>query len=318
MYTDNILISVIIPVYNAERYLKESIESVLNQTYPNKEIIIVDDCSSDTSFEIAKSFQSDLVQVYKLNKNSGQSATSNYGITKSKGSFIKLFDADDLMNKEHLMDQYLAIKDQPSHIAAGQIKRFFNNDLNTALHEPLANWSNLPPLEWLLIDYGKGLGMMQCGMFLIPREILVQSGYWDPSISMINDFEFFPRLLFLSEKIIFTEKALVYYRSGNKGSLSNHLSIKSLESAHRALKKTSALILSKENSQRSKQILAMYWGDWAYTFYGLHAKLYRSAILEYKKLSGKEYRPKNSGYTKISDLIIGWKLTKKIKNYLSK
>ncbi|NMN35335.1 glycosyltransferase family 2 protein [Pedobacter sp. SG918] len=312
------LISIVIPVYNTENFLKDAIESILRQTYSNKEIIIIDDCSTDKSFEIAKSYESDIVKVFKMPQNSGQSAASNYGITKSKGSFIKLFDADDLMNKEHLMDQYLAIKHQPSHIAAGQIKRFFNNDLNTALHEPLANWSNLSPLEWLLIDNGKGLGMMQCGMFLIPREILVQSGYWDTSISMMNDFEFFPRLLFLSEKIIFTEKALVYYRSGNKGSLSNHLSDKALESAHQALIKTSNLILSKETSKRSAQILAMYWSDWAYIFYGLNAELYKSAVSEYKKLTGKEYSPKNSGYTKISDLIIGWKLTKKIKNYLSK
>jgi glycosyltransferase involved in cell wall biosynthesis len=310
------LISIIIPVYNAEQFLKESIKSVLDQTYPNKEIIIVDDCSSDSSFEIAKSFQSNLVQVYKLNHNSGQSAASNYGIEMSKGAFIKLFDADDLMNKEHLMDQYLAIKDHPSYIAAGQIKRFFNNDLNTALHEPLANWCNLTPLEWLLIDNGKGLGMMQCGMFLIPKEILVKSGYWDPSISMTNDFEFFPRLLFLSEKIIFTETAVVFYRSGNKGSLSNHLSTKSLESAYQALIKTSNLILAKEKTKRSTQILAMYWGDWAYTFYGLNKRLYLAAVVEYKKLTGKAYRPENSGYTEISDLIIGWKLTKRIKNLI--
>lgn len=316
--TSSDLISIIIPVYNAENFLKDSIESILSQTYPNKEIIIIDDCSTDKSFEIAKSYESDMVKVFKMLQNSGQSASSNYGITKSRGSFIKLFDADDLMNEEHLYVQYLAIKDKPSYIAAGQIKRFFNNDLNTALHEPLANWCNLTPLEWLLIDNGKGLGMMQCGMFLIPREILVQSGYWDPTISMINDFEFFPRLLFLSEKIIFTEKAMVFYRSGNKGSLSNHLSNKSLESAHQALIKTSGLILSKEISKRSTRILAIYWSDWAYIFYGLNIELYKSAISQYKKLTGKEYSPKNSGYTKVSDLIIGWKLTKTIKNYLNK
>lgn len=312
------LISIIIPVYNADLYLKESIESILAQTFRNIEIIIIDDCSTDNSFEIAKSYESDIVKVFKMSKNSGQSAASNYGIIKSKGSFIKLFDADDLMNKEHLYVQYVAIKDRPLHIAAGQIKRFFNNDLHTALHEPLANWCNLPPLEWLLIDEGKGLGMMQCGMFLIPREILVQSGYWDPGISMINDLEFFPRLLFLSEKIIFTEDAIVFYRSGNKGSLSNYLSNKSLKSAHQALTKTSTLILSKENSKRSKRILAMYWADWAYIFYGLNTELYKSAILEYKRLTEKKYNPKNSGFTKISDLIIGWKLTKKIKNHLNK
>ena len=312
------LISIIIPVYNAENFLKDAIESILRQTYPNKEIIIIDDCSTDKSFEIAKSYESDVVTVFRMPQNSGQSASSNFGITKSRGSFIKLFDADDLMNEDHLYHQYFAIKNQPSYIAAGQIKRFFNNNLNTALHEPLANWCNLTPLEWLLIDNGKGLGMMQCGMFLIPREILVQSGYWNPTISMINDFEFFPRLLSLSEKIIFTEEAIVFYRSGNKGSLSNHLSNKSLESAYQALIKTSNLILSKEISKRSKRILAMYWGDWAYTFYGLNTALYKSAILEYEKLTGEKYSPKNSGYTKISDLIIGWKLTKTIKNYLSK
>jgi glycosyltransferase involved in cell wall biosynthesis len=316
MYTDNILISVIIPVYNAERYLKESIESVINQTYPNKEIIIVDDCSSDSSYEIAKSYESNIVSVYKLGHNSGQSNTSNYGIEKSKGTYIKLFDADDLMNKEHLMNQYLAIKDRPLCIAAGQIKRFFNNDTDTALHEPLATWRNLFPLDWLLVDKGKGLGMMQCGMFLIPKKILNKAGYWDTSLSMINDLEFFSRVLLHAEEIIFTEAAIVYYRSGNKGSLSNHLSTTSLKSAYLAMLKTTNLILSRESSIRSSQVLTMYWADWAYIFYGLNKRLYLAAIVEYNKLTGKAYCPENSGYTKISDSIIGWKLTKRIKNLI--
>jgi teichuronic acid biosynthesis glycosyltransferase TuaG len=98
------LISVIIPVYNSSKYLSETIVSVLNQTYANFEIIIIDDFSSDDSLEIALSFQKNdsRIVVLRNTKNSGQAFSRNVGLNCAKGKFIAFLDSDDLWHPEKL------------------------------------------------------------------------------------------------------------------------------------------------------------------------------------------------------------------------
>ncbi|HZX58320.1 MAG TPA: glycosyltransferase family A protein, partial [Mucilaginibacter sp.] len=93
---DQPLVSIIIPVYNSEKHLAETISSALEQTWPNKEIIIVDDGSADNSLAIAKSFASENVKVFHQ-PNKGASAARNKGIQEAKGDYIQFLDADDLL-----------------------------------------------------------------------------------------------------------------------------------------------------------------------------------------------------------------------------
>src|ERR1700758_706720 len=96
------LISVIIPVYNAEKYLAEAIESVLAQTYRPIEVIVVDDGSTDSSADIAKRFAS---VRYCFQSHSGLGATRNRGIDLSQGKFLAFLDADDLWVEDKLTHQ---------------------------------------------------------------------------------------------------------------------------------------------------------------------------------------------------------------------
>lgn len=97
------LVSVVMPNYNGARFIKQAIDSVLQQTYTNFELIIVDDCSNDDSFEIAKSYEKkdNRVKVIKNKRNSGVAITRNNGIKLCKGEYIALIDNDDfwLLNK---------------------------------------------------------------------------------------------------------------------------------------------------------------------------------------------------------------------------
>ncbi len=98
------LISVIVPLYNYRKYIGYCIQSILNQTYTNFELIVVDDCSTDNSYEKAKKFENKdkRVKVIKLNKNYGYSKAKNEGIILSKGKYIVTLDADDMMTKDSL------------------------------------------------------------------------------------------------------------------------------------------------------------------------------------------------------------------------
>lgn len=96
------LVSVIIPVYNAENYIIETIQSVLDQTYTNWELIIINDGSSDTTEELIKPFLKDKRVCYYSQNNTGVSTARNNGMAKSKGEFIALLDADDTWENNNL------------------------------------------------------------------------------------------------------------------------------------------------------------------------------------------------------------------------
>ena len=90
------LISVILPVYNGEKYLAESIDSILNQTYRNFEFIIINDGSTDNSEQIIKSYTDSNIYYYINKKNIGTAATLNKGINLSRGELIARMDQDDI------------------------------------------------------------------------------------------------------------------------------------------------------------------------------------------------------------------------------
>ncbi|MEG6568017.1 glycosyltransferase family 2 protein [Thermoanaerobacterium saccharolyticum] len=97
-------VSIIIPVYNSEKYLKYTIESIIKQSFKDWELIIVDDCSTDKSYLIAYEYSLNYknISVYKFKQNMGAWAARNYGIKKANGEWIILMDADDISHTERL------------------------------------------------------------------------------------------------------------------------------------------------------------------------------------------------------------------------
>lgn len=99
------LVSIIMPVFNGEKYLKESIESILNQTYNNFELIIIDDGSNDKTIDIINAFTDNRIRLFKNNRNMGLVYTRNLGLNICKGDFIAFMDADDIAIKNRLYCQ---------------------------------------------------------------------------------------------------------------------------------------------------------------------------------------------------------------------
>lgn len=101
------LVSVIIPVYNAEKYLRYTLDSVIEQDYPYKEIIIVDDCSTDRSYEVVKEFQMKFTDItyLRLEENSGVAIARNKAIELASGRFIAFIDSDDIWESMKLSKQ---------------------------------------------------------------------------------------------------------------------------------------------------------------------------------------------------------------------
>lgn len=113
----NDLVSIITPVYNAERYIKHTIESVIEQDYDNWELLIIDDCSTDSSRTIAEKYmQADKrIKLIFLEKNSGVASARNAGIEAAKGRYIAFLDSDDLWHPNKLSLQIKFMQDNNYH-----------------------------------------------------------------------------------------------------------------------------------------------------------------------------------------------------------
>lgn len=106
------LVSIVVPVYNSNEFIRDTIENVLEQTYTNWELILVNDCSTDNSKKIIEEYSSDRrIQLINNKKNSGAAIARNRGIEFSKGKFIAFLDADDLWEKDKLEKQIKFMKE---------------------------------------------------------------------------------------------------------------------------------------------------------------------------------------------------------------
>ena len=102
---DHGLVSIIMPNYNSEKYVEETIKSVLAQTYQNWELIFVDDCSTDNSLDLVRSFEDDRIKIFQNEVNSGAAISRNYALRMATGKWIAFLDSDDLWESEKLSKQ---------------------------------------------------------------------------------------------------------------------------------------------------------------------------------------------------------------------
>jgi glycosyltransferase involved in cell wall biosynthesis len=107
-------ITVFMPVYNSAAFLKESIDSVLQQTFTDFELLIVDDCSSDLSVSIIKTYKDKRIRLIQLEQNVGVAAVRNIGLTEARGKYIAFLDSDDIAYPDRLAKQYSFMEANPA------------------------------------------------------------------------------------------------------------------------------------------------------------------------------------------------------------
>lgn len=177
---ENPLVSVIVPVYNCEKYLAEAIASVLSQCYSSLEVIIIDDGSTDSSAEVAAQF---LPKVkYHFQENSGPSAALNQGIQLSQGDFLAFLDSDDLWQPGKLSLQMKFLLENPEYDAVfGHVQQFKSPDLDQKSSDKILMEREILP------GYHKGT-------MLIKRDSFEQVGWFDPQIKYSDFVDWFTRL----------------------------------------------------------------------------------------------------------------------------
>ena len=124
----NDLISIIVPVYNVEDYVEKCINSIINQTYENIEIIIINDGSTDNSYEICKRFKDKRIKLFTI-KNKGLSGARNYGISKSKGKYLAFVDSDDYIENNMIEVLYNNLIKEDADLSCCSLYEVFKNEI---------------------------------------------------------------------------------------------------------------------------------------------------------------------------------------------
>lgn len=182
--------TVIIPLYNKEKYIKNAIESVLDQTFTDFEILVVDDFSSDKSAVIASKFESEKVQLIYHEKNCGLSATRNTGIKKANSNYITYLDADDLWKPTFLESIFQLIQNFPEARIFGTNYEEVWDDIIKIPH----NGSEILPKDFTgYINFFKinvKQGIYTHGSVCFHKEVFKKIGFYNEDIGFSEDLDF--------------------------------------------------------------------------------------------------------------------------------
>jgi GT2 family glycosyltransferase len=308
MSTNQPFVSIIMPCYNASSFLKEAINSVLKQTHQQFELILVNDGSTDDSETIIRSFQDNRIRYY-YQENKGQCAASNFGLAKATGDFIKFFDADDIMNETHLEAQLKKLNGRTDAVASCAWGRFYDGNPQSAKFIPEPVWKDMNSMDWIKTALSQQYDMMGGWLWLIPKQVIQNTGGWDERLSLNNDFEFSIRLLLTVKDVLFSEGAKMYYRSGNS-SLSQRPSEKSFRAAVLSTGLACAYLLEKDSSKEMKQLCADRYQEWLFRIYPSYPALEKEIEQQINALGGSNRKMDGGKVFQWLSAILGWKNTK--------
>jgi len=307
----NPLVSIIIPAFNAERWLRQCIESAIAQTWPKKEIIIVDDGSKDGTLNIAKSFSGKKVFVIAQD-NMGASTARNHALSRAQGDYIQWLDADDLLAPDKIEIQVKhAVQIGNPSVLLSSAWGSFNTHIDTATFKANELWEDLEPAEWLYRKINLNL-WMAIESWLVSRSLTLTAGPWNENLTLDDDGEYFCRILSQSSMVKFVKDARSFVRRGYRG-LSSIWKIdnEKLESQFFSLKSHIQKLLFINDSRRNRDACLKLLTRWSILFYPERIDLFEDLCTTARSLGGDLSTPQlNRKYSWIQH-IFGYRIAKK-------
>jgi len=179
------MISVIIPTYNRVNFLARAIESVLNQTFKNFELIVVDDGSTDSTRELIKKYK-EVLYIYQDNK--GPSSARNTGIKHARYDFIAFLDSDDWWHKNKLKYQFYAMQDNPDYLVSHTQEKWYRNGVllnQKAKHRKYSGF---------IFDKCLAICAISISTVMLKRQIFEVVGYFNEEMPCCEDYDFWLRV----------------------------------------------------------------------------------------------------------------------------
>lgn len=244
------LVSVIIPSYNRGPMIADAVESALTQTYPNVEVVVVDDGSEDNTLRVLEPFGS-LIMTIRLKTNKGAPLARNTGFAASHGDWIQFLDSDDILEPDKIGKQMELIKDDRRKVAYGPWRRY-RVVKGEKIFSPAEQTEPLP-------DNEDRLTLMLRGWFcpphsyLYPRDVLTMlggSGPWDEALHQNQDIDLAYRIYFLGAPLVYCAGAFAYYQDHDGPTVSGATVGKKVTSRVRVLEKVKAELEERDSLNR--------------------------------------------------------------------
>jgi glycosyltransferase involved in cell wall biosynthesis len=310
----SLLVSILIPAFNAERWLEETIQSACAQTYQRREIIIVDDGSTDGTVAIARRFCSNSVKVLSQ-KNQGASKTRNTAFAHAQGDYIQWLDADDLLAPDKIERQIsAALAGGDKTVLLSSAWGHFYHRVETASVRPTALWRDLTPREWLSLKMGRNLHMPNF-TWLVSRELTNAAGPWDPRLTLDDDGEYFCRILLASSSVKFVEGAKGFYRRSSRLSQSQiSTSDRKLRSQLLSMKLHINYLTSLEQGEGLRDICLQFLQRWSIHFYPERMDLVRELQEYARQVGGELPTPELPRKYRLIQALFGWSTAKRVRS----
>lgn len=299
------IVSIIIPLHNAEAYILETLKSCFEQIYTNIEVIVVENGSSDNSWEFLNTIADTRLQCYQIDI-ANASAARNFGYKKATGDYIMFLDADDIVSKTKINKQLRVLENLEEGWIASCAWGKFTNSIEQACFIQQDTWRIKDPVQWCITSWNGG-GMMIPGCWLIPKAVIEKAGLWNENLSLHDDGEFMCRVLLASKGNMFVENTVVYYRQQSSSLSRDHTSKKAAESALLVYKSYKKEILKFQDSKLTRQALARNFSRFIYEYYPAHAQLIKESYSEINELGVKPPLV-GSTFFKLIQRILGFTL----------
>ena len=308
------LVSILIPAFNAERWIGDTIASALAQTWQRKEIIVVDDGSTDQTLSVVRQFASKEVSV-ATQTNQGAAAARNKAFSLCQGDYIQWLDADDLLAPDKITKQVEALDRCRSNrtLLSSAWGRFIYRS-HKADFTPTPLWCDLSPIEWLLRKWSQNLYMPPL-TWLVSRELTEAAGPWNIRISLDDDGEYFCRVVRASDGIQFVPEARTFYRKGFDSLSCLSRSKKKLESQFLSLYLQVGYLRSVEDSERVRAACLAGLQAWLPVFYPERLDLVKQMEQLASILGGELASPQLSWKYAWIQRILGWTAAKQTQLY---
>jgi glycosyltransferase involved in cell wall biosynthesis len=260
----NPLISIIIPSYNRENIICETLDSVLAQTYTNWECIIVDDRSTDGTTAILKEYSSIDKRFIFISKpislKQGSSVSKNLGLKLARGEYIQFLDSDDILAENKLEKQIISLKKEDrKSISVCRTCGFKEKTDVIILDNDRMDYRDFNDPEEYFDLISKIGGYYAPESFLVSIDLINFSGHWNENLTLNDDGEFFFRIIHNSNKIIFNNDTFVRHRENRGGNLSMLNSFQKATSLLNSWKIIEILYNTKYNKLNSKYLDKKKW-----------------------------------------------------------
>lgn len=216
------LVSVCVPVYNGASFVRETIDSILKQTYQNLELLVVDDCSSDESREIIKSYKDSRVKPIFMEESGNVCRASNIAFSKAAGKYIALIGHDDIWKEDKLEKQVAFMEEHPSMGACFTWTDFIDENFNIVNYDYYGlylsmNADNKSADHWLSSMVLNTANWACAPSACIRKDVLERVGYYRYGLLQLQDYELWLRILCETSIYVLQEKLTLYRRFKKKG-----------------------------------------------------------------------------------------------------